>query len=300
LLDYKKVSSPESPILLATGVNARYLLPLRVLLSSLARHLPAGQRAVLYLLHTGLTPADIAPLQQFLEVRPLRPTPAQLAAAVQSSRFPVEASFPLLLPDLLPPAVERVLFLDADLLVRADISPLWHTPLPTQTLAAAVDQAVLTCGSPRGVKDCHARCISPGAPYFNGGVLLIHLPRWRERNVSRLAREYLAETGPATDFLHQEALNAVLAADWLPLDQRWNALPGAALPDARIVHFAGRLKPWRARTAGPHGIAYHDELARLGLSEQGSPRDAAIGLYDRFLRRFTYPFERFLWNRRLL
>jgi lipopolysaccharide biosynthesis glycosyltransferase len=294
------VSSPESPIILAAGVNAHYLLPLRVLLSSLTRHLPAHQRAVLYLLHTGLPSAAIEPLKQILEVHPIQPTPTQLAAAVHSSRFPVEASFPLLLPDLLPPGIQRVLFLDADLLVRADISPLWHTPLPTQTLAAAVDQAVRTCGSPRGVKDCQTRQIAPEAPYFNAGVLLIDLPRWRQRNVSQLARQYLAETGPAADFLHQEALNAVLARDWLRLDQRWNALASAGLPDARIVHFAGRLKPWRTRAAGPHGPAYHDELARLGLSEQGSSRDSAIGFFDRYLRRFTHPIEHFLWTKRIL
>ena len=293
------MSSPDSPIILAAGVNARYLLPLRVLLSSLTRHLPPRQPAVLYLLHTGLPPAAIEECNRILETRSIQLTSAQLAAAVRSSRFPVEASFPLLLPDLLPPHIERILFLDADLLVRADISPLWHTPLPTQTVAAAVDQAVLTCGSPRGVKNCQARNIPADAPYFNAGVLLIDLARLRQRNVSALARQYLAETGPDADFLHQEALNAVLAADWLRLDQRWNSLPGAGIPDARIVHFAGRLKPWRTRAGGPHGAAYHDELARLGLSEQGSSRDAAIGFYDRFLRRFAQPIERFLWTRRI-
>ena len=165
---------------------------------------------------------------------------------------------------------------------------------------AAVDQAGCTCGSRRGGKNCQARGIPPSSPYVNGGVLLIDLPRWRLQNVSQLARQYLAETGPAADFLHQEALNAVLANQWLPLDPRWNALPSANLPDARIVHFAGRLKPWRARAARPHGPAYHTELARLGLTERGSLRDAAISLYDRSLRPLTRPIERFLWNRRLL
>jgi lipopolysaccharide biosynthesis glycosyltransferase len=294
------MSLPDGPIILAAAVNAHYLIPLRVMLSSLTRHLPTHRRAILYLIHIGLSPADLAQVNEIVDTRSIQPTPAQLAAAVRSPRFPLEASFPLLLPDLLPPHLERVLFLDADLLIRADITPLWQTPLPSQILAAAIDQAVRTCGCRRGVKNCPARRIPPSSPYFNCGVLLIDLPRWRQHNVSELARQYLAETGPAADFLHQEALNAVLPNQWLPLDPRWNTHPTANLPDAAIVHFAGRLKPWRSRAAGPHGLAYHEELARFHMSESGSTRDSCIGFYDRNLRSLLYPLERWLWTNRLI
>lgn len=294
------MTRPPQPLTIAAAIDARYLVPLRVMLTSLVRHLPAGSRAVLHLLHTDLPAATLAPLHQILETHPVQPTPAQLASLPRSRRFPREAAFPLLLPDVLPPGLDRVLFLDADLFIRADITPLWHTPLDDAIVAAATDQAIQTCGARRGVKHHAIRGIPSSAPYFNCGVLLIDLPRWRGHDVSRLARQYLVDTGDAVDFYHQEALNAVLHHHWQPLDQPWNCLASCPSSDARIVHFGGRVKPWRTRAAGPHGDAYQATLTGLGERAQGSMRDAALGVYDRCLRRFAFPLERWLWNRRLL
>src|SRR2546430_9309804 len=53
---------------------------------------------------------------------------AQLSAAPRDLHFPREASFPLLLAEVLPPALERILFLDADMLVLEDLANLWETP----------------------------------------------------------------------------------------------------------------------------------------------------------------------------
>lgn len=49
--------------------------------------------------------------------------------SMSSSVFPAEASFPLLLAELLPSDLERVLFLDADTMVMDDIGRLWDLPL---------------------------------------------------------------------------------------------------------------------------------------------------------------------------
>jgi lipopolysaccharide biosynthesis glycosyltransferase len=290
----------DTPIVIAAAIDAGYVVPLRVMLTSLTAHLPPESRVVLHLVHTGLSTADLSQINEIIETHVVSPTAAQLVGAARSSRFPPEAGFALLLADLLPRELDRVLFLDADLFIRSDITPLWRTPLGSCIVGAAVDEAVVTCGSPRGVKHCGARGIPSSAPYFNGGLLLIDLDGWRARDVTSLARDYLRETGHAVDFLHQEALNAVLWQQWLPLDQRWNSLAGSRRGDAWIVHFAGRIKPWRTLTGDPHGGAYHDALAALGDTERGSVRDALMGVYDRYLRGFMYPLEHWLWDRRLL
>jgi len=59
--------------------------------------------------------------------------------------FPPEASFPLLLPNVLPADVDRVLFLDPDLLILDDISTTWNTELGGSVLAAVSDQVIPTC-----------------------------------------------------------------------------------------------------------------------------------------------------------
>ncbi len=210
--------------------------------------------------------------------------------------------------------VERVLFLDADLLVMRDVAELWETPLDERVLAAAPDAAVPLCSAPRGVKGWQALGIPHDAAYFNCGVLLIHLGRWRERNVTQRALRYFENTREPIDFLHQEALNAVLWDDWKRLDPRWNLLASRAgrsfdrsgredWKRPGIVHFAGRMKPWRAAIGGPFNAPYQRALADvlpLLSPEPADWMDRFVSLYDRHLRAVLYPLEQYLWRRRFL
>jgi lipopolysaccharide biosynthesis glycosyltransferase len=303
-----------SVIHIACAVNRSYVLPLAVLLESIKQHLRADFRPQLYLIHTGIPKSSLDVISSIIETHSIILSEEQLSAAPQAPPFPREASAPLLLPELLPPALERILFLDADMLVLDDLAKLWETPLDQHVLAGAVDVAVPLCSAPRGVKGWPALGIPPDTPYFNCGVLLIHLGRWREREVTRRAHQYLKTTSEPIDYLHQEALNAVLWDDWQPLHERWNLLASRAGrpydPTASqawrqpgIVHFAGRMKPWRAPIGGPFNAPYQQVLERvLPLIPAGPPtvRDRWYSLYDRYFRAALYPLEQYLWRRRLL
>ena len=305
---------PDDTFAIACAINQSYVLPLAVLIDSLLHHLRPGFRPVFYLVHTGISEASLAAISSQVEMHPIIPSASQLAAAPRDPHFPAEASIPLLLHELLPPGIERVLFLDADLLVMDDVSTLWETALDENVLAAAVDGAVPFCSAARGVKNWKALGIPKGAQYFNGGVLLIDLARWRKREVNRRVRRYFETTREPIDFLHQEALNAVLWNDWKQLDSRWN-LPAsyAGRPYGRtasetwqrtgIVHFAGRMKPWRAPIGGPFNAPYQEVLERvlpLSRAEPPSVRDRLNSVYDRYFRAACYPFEQYLWRQRLL
>jgi lipopolysaccharide biosynthesis glycosyltransferase len=305
---------PPSPLSIACAINRSYALPLAVMLESLKRHLQARFQPVLYLLHAGLPDPILDAISSIVETHSVIPSEAQMAASPRDARFPMEASFPLLVAELLPPTLERVLFLDADMLVMEDVGKLWETPFERHVLAAAADSAVPRCSAPRGVKGWQTMNIPRDAPYFNCGVLLVHLDRWRQRDVTRRAHHYLETTREPIDFLHQEALNAVLWNDWTPLDPRWNLLASLAgrryerpASDAwrrpGIVHFAGRVKPWRARTAGPFDAPYREVLERvLPLVPREAPdlSDRVNSVYDRYLRATLHPVERCLWRRRLI
>ena len=284
------------------------------MLESLRGRLRPGVRPVLYLLHSGLPLHVIEAIASMVETHSIVPSHDQLAAAPHDARLPREASFPLLLPDVLPRDLERILFLDADLLVLEDLMALWETPLDRCVLAATPDAAVPRCSAPRGVKGWKARGIPATAPYFNGGMMLIHLGRWRERSVTRRVQEYFNATREPIDFLHQEALNAVLWDDWLPLDPRWN-LPASSAgrsyesPSSEawlrpgMVHFSGRMKPWRTPVGGPFYAPYREVLDRVRPQFASQPPtllERLQSVYDRRLRAACYPLERYLWRQRLI
>jgi lipopolysaccharide biosynthesis glycosyltransferase len=290
------------------------VLPLAVLLESLQRQLRPGYEPILYLIHAGIAEADVTAVSRGVETHSIVPSAAQIAAAPRDPHFPPEASIPLLLAELLPRGLERVLFLDADMLVLDDLANLWETPLEGHVLAAVSDSAVPLCSAPRGVKGWEALGIPREAPYFNGGVLMIDLAQWREREVTRRVRHYFENTHERIDFLHQEALNAVLWDNWKQLDPRWNLLASrAGRPFERsgseawrrpgIVHFAGRMKPWRAPIGGPFNTSYQQSLQRvrpLIAPEPPTLRDRLHSLYDRYLRATLYPLEQYLWRQRLI
>jgi lipopolysaccharide biosynthesis glycosyltransferase len=297
---------------LATAADESYLLPLKVTLASLKEKLRPSVRPVVYLLNRGLTQAQIDSVSGVAETHSIVPGDDAIASLPSHEAFPAEAAFPLLLADVLPKSVDRVLFLDPDMLVLDDVGKIWEVDLGENVFAAVADQAIPTVSSPRGLRDWRARGIPGDAPYFNAGVLLLDLARWRSLDVAARARQYLVASDERVDFFHQAALNAILWDRWLQLDQRWNlvaSLAGrpygrhnsAAVESPGIVHFAGKFKPWRLRIGGPFARAYYDELSRHEWhSRDATVFEKVLGVYDRYLRDYLYGIENLLWKNRLI
>lgn len=307
---------PEKPreVVIATAINEAYVLPLRVMIASLKEHLRPSFRPVLYLLNQDLNAQQLESIATLVETHSIVPGGDAIRALPRQRGFLPEASFPLLLADLLPESVDRVLFLDPDLLILDDVAKIRETDLGDNVIAAVADQAIPLCSSPRGVKNRHELGVPDTAPYFNAGVMLIDVARWRRLEVSARAIEYISQRDGQTDYFHQEALNAVLWNDWLPLDQKWNLIasltgrhygPYESMVPVQpgIVHFAGRFKPWRFRIGGPFAASYDEYVARYSNGEL--PRDTSfserlLGIYDRHVRDYVYDLERALWNNRLI
>jgi lipopolysaccharide biosynthesis glycosyltransferase len=302
----------KATVRVACSVSRAYLLPLAVVLHSLVERLRPTSCAKLYLIHDDIPPAMLDAIGAIIDTEAVAPTAEQIAAAPRQGRFPRQASYPVLLPELLPDDVERVLFLDVDLLVLDDVTALWETDLEDRVFGAAPDGAVLHCSSVRGVKGWRGLGIPAEATYFNCGVLLIDLPRWRERGITPRVNDYLSRT-TRVDFLHQEALNAVAWNDWRAIDRRWNLLasldgrryqspPCEVWRDPGIVHYAGRMKPWRGAVGGPFDAPYRTVLERVAATfprEAIGTRDRLMSWYDVHARNVLYPVERALWKRRL-
>jgi lipopolysaccharide biosynthesis glycosyltransferase len=154
-----------------------------------------------------------------------------------------------MLPQIFAEGVSRVLYLDADVLVLDDLEPLWDMDLKGAVIGAVLDNL-----------DVHSKACDPGYEdvprvrhYFNAGVLLIDLDRWRKECVSENAMEYL-RCHPHTPYADQDALNVACDGHWTALDPRWNFQQHnrAAILDMvpaqrpKIVHFVTGTKPWKA------------------------------------------------------
>ncbi|PIL36627.1 hypothetical protein GSI_00316 [Ganoderma sinense ZZ0214-1] len=150
-------------------------------------------------------------------------------------------------------AVDRVLYLDADVLVRGDLTGLWETDLGGKALAAAPD-----VGVPIG-HDAIGRM-----PYFNAGVMLMDLTLMRKDLVSLYA---LGAEMENSQFRDQDALNVHFRDNWQAVSLKWNAqglgtyakyhtpdrvaLDLEAMANPSIVHFTGALHPSLSAVINP-------------------------------------------------
>ena len=157
-----------------------------------------------------------------------------------------------LIGNLLPSDVELVLYLDSDLIVVGDLSPL------SLGLAGGLSKETVVVGAvSRDEPDHLIRFGHSGLDYFNAGVLLVNLVEWRKRKVVdqlfSTARELFGE-------LHlwdQDVLNLVLESNWSPLPGSFNETSLTdRQSDARVVHFVGGSKPWMWGSRHPYRKDY--------------------------------------------
>ncbi|MBA0686107.1 hypothetical protein Goari_013728 [Gossypium aridum] len=165
------------------------------------------------------------------------------------------------LADLLEPCVRRVIYLDSDLVFVDNISKLWSTNLRSRTIGAPeYCHANFTkyftnsfwsddrfSGTFRGRKPC----------YFNTGVMVIDLVRWRRAGFTRRIERWMEiqksnriyELGSLPPFL------LVFAGRVAPIEHRWNqhGLGGDNVRGScrdlhpgpiSLLHWSGSGKPW--------------------------------------------------------
>lgn len=289
------------------AADEAYALPLAVMLQSLLANVDRRARVVVHIVDCGLSAESRAAIDSLAGGK----ATIHWRRSIRSREFAdprwghvTGATYErLLLVDYLPDDLQRVLWLDADLLVLGDVTPLLQAELGVGLLGAVQDPFVPRVSAAFGIRDWHRLGLARNAPYFNAGVMMIDLQRWRDRGVAERALAYLRKYGRAVYFNEQEALNAVIGGSWTPLDDRWNISanpmharvqrPGGEGP--AIVHFAGRVKPWAVPDLGGFQDLYYHHMDNTPWRHQRPRRTAAKRLLSWYLRsplrRRTYWLE---------
>jgi len=289
-----KESSTHVPTIVFSG-DQNYTVGMAAALRSVLTHLRDTPRANVYILH----PAFDSSIKDRLRAV-VRATPVDVALSfVRVDEEEHLATFDLhikngwthtifyrpLIEKLIPECHERVLYLDCDIIVEEDLSPLLRTELNGQ-IVGAVPERVVSCPY-SGLSRWKELGLPADAPYFNSGVMLIDMERWREEQVGRRVLEYLHEYGPLLNIKgNQGGFNAVLAGRWKPLPQKWNVqtwylddelyrrFGHAGVPTREeldeiraapaIIHYTHALKPWHVGCDHPHRDRFFRHLRRSG------------------------------------
>lgn len=183
----------------------------------------------------------------------------------------------LLVASFMPETVSRVIYLDGDTIVRRSLESFWSLDLKGKTIGVAPEP---TADKKRrrnlGIADRH---------YFNAGVLLIDLDKWRERSVEQRVLDYCRTNADGLFANDQDALNVVLKDEafyvppalnscnsyWLyPFSWLNELMPGfcteseyfEARNNPTIVHYLGEERPWRKGNQHRYGSSYVHYLGK--------------------------------------
>lgn len=194
--------------------------------------------------------------------------PHEFDHVVISERIPQTAYYRIKIPELFRGEdVDKILYLDCDMIALQDIDELWETELGDQMLAAVEDAGFHQRLEKMGIQAKSNR-------YFNSGLMLINVKQWLAEGITEQVFEYIQQNPEKLRFHDQDALNAILHDRWVPLHPKWNAQKyilahETVHPNRKgkkeyaetrqqpyIIHYTGRHKPWDKRQNVPAGKLY--------------------------------------------
>ena len=147
----------------------------------------------------------------------------------------------LLLAELCPD-VDKLLYLDVDLIVKSSLKQIYDTDITKYYFAGVSDTEEQINSKRLGLKN-----------YCNAGVILLNLNKWREDNITKEFFNWMQQNEDKIVLHDQDVINCVLQDGILKLDKIWNAqiskYSGSKefvdlLPQAKIIHYIGKHKPW--------------------------------------------------------
>ncbi len=182
-------------------------------------------------------------------------------------------------------SVSRCIYLDTDLIVCSDLNQLQLLDLHGNSSACVIDGGIDTSQQQQRLRE-KLKLDNP-RQYFNSGVIVMDLDAWRDQQIQSKALAIAQDNYDLLDQMDQDALNIVLAGDWLVLDPKWNTSKGKANADFSdgIIHFLGKVKPWHADYAANFKDRWFALLDRTAFDGQRPAKLLGIAAaYRKFVR----------------
>ncbi len=242
-------------------VNRRYIGPFTAMLRSLEKNTP--DNFTVYLISKDLTQEDVEGIKSNLYDKEkfnfvfITVDKEFMRGAPVSKKYPDTIYYRLFAGELLPKDVDRVLYLDTDLIVIKDISNLYNSDFNGKIFLGATHTGSFL----RKFNEIKNNA-SKGAPYINTGVLLINLQELRKVHDGEKIYGYIRDNYYSLALPDQDILQGLYGdkiglfdtykynlADRLitfynlrhkdKIDEEW------VENNCHIVHYFGKNKPWR-------------------------------------------------------
>lgn len=244
----------------AASLNRKYVDYVIVLFTSFCENNPEHNH--FFVMHSELLPEDMEAIKSSLSRYDAEITFLDSSGQIQNLNLPVsefwsnEIYYRLMLPDKLPKEVDRILYLDVDVIVHGNVAELYYSDFEGADLMAAEDSNKTNKMDTykEKVKQMLLPRYGNEFKYFNSGVLMMNIAQMRGKNTFESYLAAMKEwdyqmSAPDQDILNYVHYNKVKYISWEEYDLfaklAFNA--GWTYEDVKnknkIIHFAG-AKPW--------------------------------------------------------
>ncbi len=243
-----------------TCINKRYLPYFTAMISSLADH-NAGEHTV-YIVTSEVTDDDIKPYRKYIPERVKTVTVkfdnSLIKGAPTVKRWPKEIYYRIFAAQYLPESVDRILYLDSDMIINGDLSELYERNFDGQYFIATTNihnrlfrRFILW---KNGATKKHV--------YANTGVLLMNLVLLRKEQRIDEVLSYIKRRKWLLSLPDQDVISTLYGLKISLVDNkvynlsereiRWNKRHKKANIDekwvdenTKIIHYLSRNKPWK-------------------------------------------------------
>lgn len=262
--------------LLAT-LDANYIPYLNTMLFS-ALYSNPGEFFRVFILQNSIEPEELASTEKILGTRgelvSIRVDESRLEGAPTSDRYPPEIYYRIFAAKYLPEDVNRILYLDPDIIVNKPLRELYYMPMGSAYFAAATHiRAALHRFNELRID------MGADSPYINSGVILMNLSLLREEQNFKEVFDFIEAHKGRLFLPDQDIISGLYGHRIIELDRfKYNMTErlfemsiaeghGITLEDVRenavIIHYIGRNKPWKSGYIGKLGVFYDETVQRM-------------------------------------
>jgi lipopolysaccharide biosynthesis glycosyltransferase len=256
-------------ISICTSINEEYSFALKLMLKSVLITVSNEYSLEIFILNDGINKkicADVESvcLKSKINIHWVQINKSDLNGLKIDGHISIDTYSRLLIEELVPR--DKILYLDADIVVKTCISKLWNYKFNNSLLLAVphISKESGFFGGSRGIPAYKVLNIAPETRTFNAGVMLINLKLWRNNNISKKTLKYLKKYKEYVLWWDQDGLNVILQKRWRSIPTQWNVMANhfstiksyedsliskrefdKCIKEPNIIHFAGPRKPWK-------------------------------------------------------
>lgn len=258
-------------------LDKNYIPQLNVMLSSLIYSNPQC-RFTVYLLHSSIEDEELLETEHILGrsgyLVPVKAKGIGLENVPVTSGYPKEIYYRIFAAKYLPKDLERVLYLDPDIIVNGSILDLYHLPMEDYYFAAAshIGDFMHKINELRLDMD-------EESPYVNSGVMLMNLERLRREQNYEDVFHFIEKQKSKLILPDQDIISSLYGTKIYEINSfRYNMKESMyqkhsmfekdlnlqwVRENSVIIHYCGRNKPWKDNYFGQLNIFYNEAVDRM-------------------------------------